>query len=44
LDEEPKYKIARFIKGLSPSITNKVDLQLYFSFDDVFHLAVKVEK
>jgi len=26
LDEEPELKTAGFIKGLSPSITNKVDL------------------
>jgi len=26
LDEEPERKIARFIKGLSPSITGKVEL------------------
>jgi len=29
---------------LSPSITNKVDLQPYLSFDCVCHLAIKVEK
>ena len=44
LDEEPELKIARFIKGLSPSIANKVDLRPYLSFDDVCHLAIKVEK
>ena len=44
LDEEPELKITRFIKGLLPSIANKVDLQPYLSFDDVCHLAIKVEK
>ena len=44
LDEEPELKIARFIKGLSPSIASKVELQSYLSFDDVCHLAIKVEK
>ena len=44
LDKKPELNISRFIKGLSPSIANKVDLQLYLSFDDVTHLAMKVEK
>jgi len=44
LHDEPKLKIARFIKGLSPSIANKVDLQSYLSFDDVGLPATKVEK
>ena len=44
LDKELKLKIARLIKGLSPSIANKVDLQPYLSFDDVWHLAIKVQK
>jgi len=35
---------SRFIKGLSPSIANKVDLQVCLPFDDVCHLAIKVEK
>jgi len=39
-----KLKIARLIKGLFPSIANKVDLEPYLSFDDVCHLVVKVEK
>ena len=43
LDEEPELKIARFIKGLSPSIASKVELQPYLSYDDVYHLAIKVE-
>jgi len=44
LNEEPKLKIARFIKRLSASIANKVDLQPYLSFDIVYHIAVKFEK
>ena len=44
LDAEPKLKISRFIKRLSPSIVNKVDLQPYLSFDDACHLAIKVKK
>jgi len=44
LDEEPELKIARFIKGLSPSNDSKVELQPNLSFDDVCHLAIKVKK
>jgi len=44
LDEEPELKIARFIKGLSLSIVSKVELQPYLSFNNVHHLAIKVEK
>ena len=44
LDEEPKLNIASFLKGLSPSIANKVDLQPYLSFDDVWYLAIRVKK
>jgi len=42
LNEKAKLKIARFIKRLSPNITNKVELQPFLSFDDVCHLAIKV--
>jgi len=44
LDKEPEFKIAKFIKGLSPNIASKVKLQSYLSFDDMCHLAIKVEK
>ena len=44
LDEESELMIARFIKGLSPSIGNKVELQPCLSFDDVCHLAIKIEQ
>jgi len=44
LDEEPELKIVRFVKGLSPSIANKVDLCPYLSFDDVCHFSIKDEK
>jgi len=37
-------KISRFIKRLSPSIANKVDLQSYPSFEDVCSPTIKVEK
>ena len=44
LDEEPKLTTAKFIKGLSPSSANKVDLQSYLSFDDMCYLVIKVEQ
>jgi len=44
LDEKPELKIARFMKGLSPSIASKVELQPHLSFDDMCHLAIKIEK
>ena len=44
LDEEPELKIARSITELSPRIANTVDLELYLSFDDVCHLAIKLKK
>jgi len=44
LDEELELEIARFNKGLSPSIASKVELQPYLSLDDVYHLAIMVEK
>jgi len=44
LSEEAELKIARFIKGLSPNIANKVELQPYLPFDDLYNLDVKVKK
>ena len=44
LNEDNELTIARFIKGLSPSIANKVKLQPYLSFNDVCHLAIKIEQ
>jgi len=44
LNEDNELTIATFIKGLSPSIANKVELQSYLSFNDVCHLAIKIEK
>ena len=43
LNEDPQPKIIRFIKGLSPSIANKVDLQPYLYFNDVCCPTIKVE-
>ena len=36
--------MARFLGGLEPSITEKVDIQPYWSFEDVCKLAIKVER
>jgi len=36
--------MARFLRGLKPSIAEKVDIQLYWSFEDVCKLSIKVEK
>ena len=44
LNEELELTIARFIKGLSFDIANKVDLHLYLSLDDICNLAMKVDK
>jgi len=44
LEEEPNQIMARFLRGLDPSIAEKVDLQPYWSFEDVCKLATKVEK
>ena len=38
MDEDLELKIARFIKGLSPDIVNKVDIQPYIFFNDTCNL------
>ena len=44
LNEDNKLTIAKFIKGLSSSIAHKVELKPYLFFNDVCHLAIKIEK
>jgi len=44
LNKDNELIIARLLKGLSPSITHKVELRLYLSFNDICHLAIKIEK
>ena len=44
LNEDHDLTISRFIKGFSPIIANKVELCPYLSFNDVCHLAIKIEK
>jgi len=44
LEEEPEQTMARFLRGLDPAIAEKVDLQPFWSFEDLCKLAIKVEK
>ncbi|PKU68398.1 RNA-directed DNA polymerase [Dendrobium catenatum] len=44
LNEPHENTIARFIEGLQPSIANIVQLQPYWTLQDVVNLALKVEK
>jgi len=39
LEERVEHKIARFLAGLNPSIAEKVDLQPYWSFEEVCKVA-----
>ena len=41
---EPEQTIARFLKGLNPSILERVELEPFWTFEDACKLAVKVEK
>ncbi|KAI0529218.1 hypothetical protein KFK09_001765 [Dendrobium nobile] len=42
--ESEENTIARFLEGLQPAIGNVVQLQSYWTFQDVVNLALKVEK
>ncbi|GAV58444.1 hypothetical protein CFOL_v3_01978 [Cephalotus follicularis] len=42
--EHPEQKLARFLGGLKPEIANVVELQPFWTFEDVCKLAFKVEK
>ncbi|XP_074278613.1 uncharacterized protein LOC141602205 [Silene latifolia] len=44
LEEKEELRVARFIKGLIPSLASKVEVQIYNGFDDVCCLALKFEK
>ena len=44
LNDDNEHIIGRFVKGLSPSIAHKVELQPHLSFNNVCHLAIKIEK
>jgi len=36
--------MARFLRGLDPNIAKKLEIQSYWSFEDVCKLVIKVEK
>jgi len=40
----PSLKLLGSLKGVSPNIANKVNLQPYLSFDYECHLIIKIEK
>ncbi|KAK9756103.1 hypothetical protein RND81_01G073500 [Saponaria officinalis] len=44
IQEKPEQKIARFLEGLDPKISEKVRLQPLWSFDEVVRLAQRIEK
>ncbi|PKU69610.1 RNA-directed DNA polymerase [Dendrobium catenatum] len=44
LAEPPENTIARFIEGLQPAIAHVVQLQSYWTLQDVINLSIKVEK
>ncbi|KAI4320315.1 hypothetical protein MLD38_033811 [Melastoma candidum] len=44
VQEAPEQTIARYLRGLKPQIADAVDLQQYWSFNDVRALAHKVEQ
>ncbi|XP_074305943.1 uncharacterized protein LOC141641168 [Silene latifolia] len=44
LEEREEMQIARFIKGLSPSLAQRVEVQNFLDFNDVCKLALKFEK
>ncbi|XP_021726914.1 uncharacterized protein LOC110694068 [Chenopodium quinoa] len=43
LDEKEPLRIARFLKGLNRTISRKIELSTYESFNDVCKLALKIE-
>ena len=44
IEEEPEQTMARFLRGLDPSIIEKVNIQPYWSFENVCKFSFKVEK
>ena len=44
LREEPEQTIAKFLKGLYPTVLERAELQPFWTFEDACKLAVKVEK
>ncbi|KAK9689361.1 hypothetical protein RND81_09G054900 [Saponaria officinalis] len=44
LEEKEELRTARFIRGLNPSLAQRVEVQNYDGFDDACRLALKFEK
>ncbi|XP_074293000.1 uncharacterized protein LOC141619880 [Silene latifolia] len=44
LEEREEMQIARFIKGFSPSLVQRVEIQNFLDFNDMCKLALKFEK
>ncbi|XP_074315568.1 uncharacterized protein LOC141651769 [Silene latifolia] len=44
LEDKEELRVARFIKGLTPAIATKVEIQNYDGFRDICRLALKFEK
>jgi len=44
LEEELEQTSVLLLRGLEPSIAEKVELQPYWTFEDVCKMAIKMEK
>ncbi|XP_074303263.1 uncharacterized protein LOC141637715 [Silene latifolia] len=44
LEEKEELRVARFVKGLTPALAKRVEIQNYEGFNDVCRLALKFEK
>ena len=44
VEEDIEATIARFLNGLNRDIANVVELQHYVEFEDMVHMAIKVER
>jgi len=44
LEKENEHIMTRLLRGLDPNIVEKVELQPYWSFEDMCKLTIKVEK
>ena len=44
IDEDVEITMARFLAGLNKDISDQVDLHNYEDFEEMVHMAVKIEK
>ena len=44
VEEDIEATMARFLNGLNQDIDNVVELQYYVEFEDMVHMAIKVEQ